>query len=240
MRNKLPIKLIEKYQKGISPNLETRCRHIPSCSEYAKIAYKRYNFFYASFLTTKRLLKCNRLFKPSYDPVPMKYSKIVKDYRVLAKENRNKKVAIDATCGNGHDTVYLSSLYEHVYSFDIQELAIRRTKNKMYYINNVSLFNEDFSNIDKYVTTKADFIIFCLGFLSGSNRKIKTQDYNSHLAIRKAYNLLNDEGTLVICSYRSHEGGMEEYNRIIEEIKDLNYTVKEKYNNKEALIIIKH
>ena len=44
---------------------------------------------------------------------------------------------------------------------------------------------------------------------------------------------------MVICSYRAHEGGMDEYNRIIEGIKDLNYTVKEKYSNKEALIVIK-
>ena len=107
-----------------------------------------------------------------------------------------------------------------------------------YYIDNVELHVEDFNNIPNY-EIKADLIIFNLGFLPGSNRKVKTQDYTPEKAIRNCYDLLNDEGILIICSYRAHEGGMDEYNKIIEEIKDLNYTVKEKYSNKEALIVIK-
>lgn len=237
MRNKWPLKLINNYQKKISPNTEPKCRHRPTCSEYAKQAYERYNFFYASFLTTKRLLKCNRLFKPAYDPVPIRRSPIVKDFRKIARENKNKTIAIDATCGNGHDTIFLSSLYEKVYSFDIQDLAIKRTTSKLYNTKNVELYKEDFNNINKYVE-KADLIVFNLGFLPGSNKIIKTQDFNSNLAIRKAYDLLNENGTLVICAYRGHEGGMDEYAKIINEIKDLNFTLKEKYHNNEALITI--
>lgn len=238
MKNKHIVKLIETYQKNRTDEMHYRCRHRPTCSEYAKQAYQRYNFFYASFLTTKRLMKCNRLFKPSYDPVPIKYSKIVKDARKIMKNNKNKTIAIDATCGNGHDTIYLSKYYKKVYSFDIQELAIKRTKQKLYYIDNVELHIEDFNNIPNY-EVKADLIVFNLGFLPGSNRKVKTQDYTPEKAIRNCYDLLNDEGIMVICSYRAHDGGMDEYNKIVEEIKDLNYTVKEKYKNKEALIVIK-
>ena len=238
MKNKHIVKMIETYQKNRTDEMHYRCRHRPTCSEYAKEAYSRYNFFHASFLTTKRLLKCNRLFKPSYDPVPIKYSKIVKDARKIIKKQINKNIAIDATCGNGHDTIYLSKYFKEVYSFDIQKLAIKRTEAKLYYINNVKLYNDDFNNIPNY-NLKADLIIFNLGFLPGSNRKVKTQDYTPEKAIRNCYDLLNDDGIIIICSYRAHEGGMDEYNRIIEEIKDLDYTVKEKYKNNEALIIIK-
>ena len=237
MKNKHIVKMIETYQKNRTDEMHFRCRHRPTCSEYAKQAYQRYNFFYASFLTTKRLLKCNRLFKPKYDPVPIKYSKIVLDARKIIKNVKNKNVAIDATCGNGHDTIYMSKYFNEVNSFDIQELAIKRTEKKLYYINNVKLFNDDFNNIVNY-GINPDLIIFNLGFLPGSNRKVKSQDYTPELAIRKCYDILNDEGIIIICSYRAHDGGMDEYNKIIESIKDLNYTVKEKYKNNEALIVI--
>ena len=70
--NKNAIKLINWYQKEISPHSNHKCRHTPTCSQYAKIAYTRFNFVKASFLTTKRVLTCNPLFKPKYDPVPEK------------------------------------------------------------------------------------------------------------------------------------------------------------------------
>ena len=55
MKNKWIVKRIENYQKNVPDEIHYRCRHRPTCSEYAKQAYMRYNFFYASFLTTKRL-----------------------------------------------------------------------------------------------------------------------------------------------------------------------------------------
>lgn len=69
---KLVIKLIEYYQKNISPNTPPKCRFIPTCSEYAKECFMRFNFFKASFLTIIRLLKCNPFHKIAYDPVPEK------------------------------------------------------------------------------------------------------------------------------------------------------------------------
>ncbi len=69
MKNKLPLFLIEKYQQGVSH--PPRCRFTPTCSQYAKECYQKFNFIKASLLTTKRLLKCNPLFRPGYDPVPL-------------------------------------------------------------------------------------------------------------------------------------------------------------------------
>ncbi len=64
------LKMIDNYQKNISPNTEKKCRFIPTCSEYAKIAFKRYNIFYAGILTVWRLIRCNPFHKLAYDPVP--------------------------------------------------------------------------------------------------------------------------------------------------------------------------
>ncbi len=71
MKNKGAIKLIDWYKREISPGLSPRCRFIPTCSEYARGCYEKFNFLKASYLTTKRLLKCTPLFKGGYDPVPL-------------------------------------------------------------------------------------------------------------------------------------------------------------------------
>ncbi|MDA0871597.1 MAG: membrane protein insertion efficiency factor YidD [Firmicutes bacterium] len=75
---KLAIKSIRWYQKNISPHSNHKCRHTPTCSHYALLSYERFNFFKASYLTTKRILTCNPLFKPKYDPVPEKKKRHVR------------------------------------------------------------------------------------------------------------------------------------------------------------------
>ena len=62
--------LIRIYRIFLSPLLGSNCRHTPTCSEYGIIALKKHGVFKGSFLTAKRILKCNSLFKGGYDPVP--------------------------------------------------------------------------------------------------------------------------------------------------------------------------
>lgn len=64
------IGLIRLYRIFISPLLGSNCRHTPTCSEYGIIALKKYGVFKGTFLTAKRIIKCNPLFKGGYDPVP--------------------------------------------------------------------------------------------------------------------------------------------------------------------------
>jgi len=71
---KLMIRLIEKYQ-DVSRHRNPTCRFYPTCSQYGKEAFQKHNFFYASFLTIKRIIKCNPLNKGGYDPVPKKRKK---------------------------------------------------------------------------------------------------------------------------------------------------------------------
>lgn len=88
--NKVMIKLIKWYQKSKSPNKPPRCRFKPTCSNYALTAYQRFNFFKATFLTIKRILKCNPLFKSKYDPVPEKRKRIpkLKDPLIIAEKEK--------------------------------------------------------------------------------------------------------------------------------------------------------
>ena len=68
--NKICIRFIESYQRNKNPN-SRRCRYVPSCSNYAKEAYQKFNFFKASWLALWRLLRCNPFSKGGFDPVPL-------------------------------------------------------------------------------------------------------------------------------------------------------------------------
>ncbi len=68
---RLFIKIIVIYRKYLSP-LKGRptCRFVPTCSQYAIEAYEKYGVVKGSYLTAKRILRCNPLCKGGYDPVP--------------------------------------------------------------------------------------------------------------------------------------------------------------------------
>lgn len=69
---RLGTKMIEFYQKRISPNKPPVCRFEPTCSNYAKEAIGRFGFVKGTLLSLLRILRCNPLFRGGYDPVPDK------------------------------------------------------------------------------------------------------------------------------------------------------------------------
>lgn len=77
--NKLIIKLIKVYQKTPT-HLHNACRFEPTCSNYALESFENFNFFKASFLTIKRLIRCRPFGKFGYDPVPKSGGKNEKNY----------------------------------------------------------------------------------------------------------------------------------------------------------------
>lgn len=67
---KIIIILLNGYKKIISPYLPMACRFYPTCSSYAIEAFTKYSFLKASFLTLKRILRCNPFCKGGIDPLP--------------------------------------------------------------------------------------------------------------------------------------------------------------------------
>lgn len=75
--NKLIISIIKTYQQTLSPDhgwLKYKhpygfCRMYPSCSEYSIGAFTKNNFFSASVLTIKRIIKCNPFTQPQIDKI---------------------------------------------------------------------------------------------------------------------------------------------------------------------------
>ena len=62
--------LIQLYQYMLSPLLGANCRHLPSCSHYAKDALKMHGPLRGSYFAVKRILRCHPWVEPNFDPVP--------------------------------------------------------------------------------------------------------------------------------------------------------------------------
>lgn len=69
MIGKLFLMILRFYKSAISPYLGDNCRFTPTCSEYAMEAIQRYGAIKGSWLTIRRLLRCNPFCKGGYDPV---------------------------------------------------------------------------------------------------------------------------------------------------------------------------
>ncbi len=74
---KILIGFINLYQKIPGPWHNT-CRHIPTCSNYAKLSIETHGVIKGSFLGIKRILKCNPLGSKGFDPVPEKIERTKK------------------------------------------------------------------------------------------------------------------------------------------------------------------
>jgi hypothetical protein len=64
------IRLIKVYQYLISPYLQPSCRFTPSCSQYAIEVIQRHGAIRGSWLSFKRVLRCNPWHPGGYDPAP--------------------------------------------------------------------------------------------------------------------------------------------------------------------------
>ena len=62
--------LVKMYQWLISPILPCSCRYLPTCSEYALEAVRRYGVLGGTWIAIKRILKCHPWGGMGHDPVP--------------------------------------------------------------------------------------------------------------------------------------------------------------------------
>ena len=64
------VALLKAYQYAVSPLLGPCCRFHPSCSEYSRQAIMTHGLGRGSYLTLRRLLRCNPWHAGGHDPVP--------------------------------------------------------------------------------------------------------------------------------------------------------------------------
>lgn len=128
----------------------------------------------------------------------------------------NNLVAVDATVGNGNDTLFLANIVGDtgsVYGFDIQQVAIETTKSRLKKESlnkRVSLICDSHENIDRYITKNIDIAMFNLGYLPQGNKEVITNVESTICAITKVKDRLNIHGIITILCYPGHNGGEEE------------------------------
>lgn len=132
---------------------------------------------------------------------------------VLTQVVREGDTVIDATLGNGHDTVFLATLVGqngHVVGFDIQADAVARTSARLQaegLLDRCELHAVGHEHIAEYVRTPIRAAVFNLGWLPGGDKTVTTQWETTHAAISAALQLLESGGVCTICAYPGHEAG---------------------------------
>ena len=151
----------------------------------------------------------------------------ITEYFINKYVNKNDTV-IDATMGNGFDTLKLANAVGEggkVYAFDVQNIAVENTK-KLLLENNISnadLILDSHENLDKYVKESVKCVVFNLGYLPGGDHKKQTKKESTISAIEKSLAVLSCEGFISVTVYYGKNSGTEEKEGVMEYFKNLDY-----------------
>lgn len=147
---------------------------------------------------------------------------------LLQESVRNGDLVIDATCGNGHDTLFLSKLvgdHGNVLAFDIQLQAIKRTKARLveHSRRNVEVIHDSHAKVEQYIVPDQLIggAIFNLGYLPQSNKKVITYGDTTIAAVQTILDHLKIGGIIVLVVYHGHEGGKEEKQTLLKFVSKL-------------------
>ncbi len=140
-----------------------------------------------------------------------------KVHHILTNHLKEGDRAIDATAGNGYDTLFLAEQVGpsgKVIAIDIQDCAIRSTRERLEsagLIDRVSVVTEDHAialrKLIKDDHENVAAITFNLGYLPGSDKSIQTRAESTEEALAASIQLLAPGGYLCVTAYRGHSGG---------------------------------
>jgi ubiquinone/menaquinone biosynthesis C-methylase UbiE len=133
---------------------------------------------------------------------------------ILRSEICQGDLAIDATAGNGHDTLFLAEcvgVNGHVLAFDVQLAAIESARCKITeanYQERVKFIHESHSMMDRHVEENSVAgIMFNLGYLPGEGHELTTTRETTQIALSAAVRLLKPGGMLSVICYPGHPSG---------------------------------
>ena len=126
-------------------------------------------------------------------------------------------IAIDATVGNGYDSLFLVEQVSPsglVFGFDIQETAIESSKNKIQQCRHPECLiliprshAEMTANIPLKYHGNINAIMFNLGYLPGGDKSVITNTDSTLIALNNARQILAIDGIITVMAYPGHSGG---------------------------------
>ena len=138
-------------------------------------------------------------------------------------------LCIDATAGNGNDTLLLCQLVGEqgkVIAFDIQEQAVANTRKRLEesgVSQQAEVLLESHANMSQYAESDSvSCIVFNFGYLPGGDHALATKKDSSIAAIHEGLSLLKKGGMMSLCIYSGGDSGFEERDAILAELKQLN------------------
>jgi predicted methyltransferase len=149
-------------------------------------------------------------------------------HRFIREVLRPGDLAIDATAGNGHDTLVLARCIAPdgiVLAIDIQHDAIERTTALMdeHGRTNYRTFVGSHIIIDSLFPCKRSVgaVMFNLGYRPQGDHTITTQTASTIEALRMACEVIRVGGIVTVIAYRGHAGGAEETHAVRELVRAL-------------------
>jgi predicted methyltransferase len=130
--------------------------------------------------------------------------------------------ALDATAGNGVDTLFLAKadgVKGAVHAFDIQETALAKTRDRLWKelgeeADRVQLHLASHDQMKELVPVPVHgavaAVMFNLGYLPGADHTVITRPGTTLPALSAALELLRPGGVLTVAVYPGHEGGRSE------------------------------
>lgn len=121
---------------------------------------------------------------------------------------------IDATCGNGHDTIFLAALVGEqgkVLAYDIQEAAIRETEALAKHAGfdaRITIHHKSHATMIEDVEPESvRAVAFNLGYLPGEDHSVTTVAQETIKALDAATHVIEVDGGLSVVCYPGHEAG---------------------------------
>jgi ubiquinone/menaquinone biosynthesis C-methylase UbiE len=154
---------------------------------------------------------------------------LAQSHEIIMKTVKEGDTVIDATAGNGGDTLFLAQLVGpsgRVYSFDIQQTALDRTLERLNAAgleNRVSLILDGHQNMDAYIGENVKAVMFNLGYLPGGDHSIGTRAETTEEALEKAMRLLEVNGVITAVVYYGGDSGFDEKDHILEYIRHIDH-----------------
>lgn len=118
-------------------------------------------------------------------------------------------VICDMTMGNGHDTLFLSSVAKEVYAFDIQQEALNHTLEKVSGLSHVHLIKDSHENVLNYVQNFKG-AIFNLGYLPKGDPTITTLKESTLRTLDLLIGHMKKDSFIQIVIYPGHPEGEKE------------------------------
>ncbi len=151
-------------------------------------------------------------------------------HRFLQKYVPQGGFAIDATAGNGGDTLLLCRLVGEcgrVLALDVQQQAVENTKARLQeagFATMARVIRDSHANLAQYAQPEtADCVVFNFGWLPGGDHEVFTRKETSIPAIEQGLDCLKPGGVMSLCLYYGRNNGYGERDAILDYVKTLDH-----------------